>query len=1054
MNQVFTIFSVFFLATALVSFFVAFLAWQRRLVKGARELTWLMIAAGIWAFWIIFETSAPTMPEKIFWAKLEYLGAVSAPVLYLVFVLRFTGKDKYISLKHILALFVVPSITLALTMTNEKHLLLWSGFSAISAKTNLMEYYHGPWFWIGYMSYNYLLLFIATVFLFSFIIRHAKAFQLQGWVVFIGGLFPWTASVIYITGTNPVPGLDLVPVSIILTGALLVYAFLYIRFLDLAPVARDTLVETLPDGILALDRQNRIQDINEAAITFLGIPNKNIIGYPALSSGASVTLLLNAAIDHEAIDQVEIQCSEGIKIFRIIKQAIKNQPGSRLVVIRDISDYVARQRETRTAQERYRNIHIMFRLMADNMPDMLWAKDLDKKFIFANKAVCENLVQATDIDEPIGKTDLFFAERERQKHPDRKDWHTFGELCQDSDQVVINSGKPEHFDEFGNVNGKFLFLDVRKAPILDENGVMIGVVGSARDVTLQKKTETEIHKRDILLNAIAKATAILIQRENLEESINVALEIIGKATEVNRVYIFQNHDEPGYRMPMMSQRYEWTDDTVEPEIGMPELQNLPYENNLPRWFETLSSGKVIVGKIREFPESEKAILDVQGIKTILVTPIIIDKNFWGFMGFDECHSERDWSLTEERLLSAAANTIGAAYLRKKNQEELIAAKEKAEESDRLKSAFLTNMSHEIRTPMNGILGFISLLQEPDLTGEEKDEYVKIVKKSGDRLLNTIHDIIDIAKIESGLVPVSLTDVNINEVTAILHSFFKRESETKGLQLIYIGGIADKHALVKTDRDKLNSILTNLIKNALKFTHKGFVEFGSNIKGEFIEFYVKDTGIGIPENKHQAIFERFVQADLSHSRLYEGSGLGLAITKAYVEMLGGKIWIESDESRGSTFYFQIPCIHVKKVAESFIPETKPDVNPEQRPLKILVTEDDQVNYYFLRVILTRAGHSIIHAITGTEAVVISRQNPDNDLIIMDIRLPDMDGYEATREIRKFNPEIPIIALTAYAIEGDREKALEAGCTDYLSKPVKKEELLRTLNKYNNPLKKSN
>ena len=146
--------------------------------------------------------------------------------------------------------------------------------------------------------------------------------------------------------------------------------------------------------------------------------------------------------------------------------------------------------------------------------------------------------------------------------------------------------------------------------------------------------------------------------------------------------------------------------------------------------------------------------------------------------------------------------------------------------------------------------------------------------------------------------------------------------------------------------------------------------------------------------------------------------------------------------------------VKKVTESFTPDTKPDVSPEQRPLKILVTEDDQVNFYFLRVILTRAGHTIIHAITGTEAVVISRQNPDIDIILMDIRLPDMDGYEATREIRKFNPEIPIIALTAYAIEGDREKALEAGCTDYLAKPVKKEELIRTLNKYNNPLKKSN
>ncbi|MCX6277290.1 MAG: response regulator [Bacteroidetes bacterium] len=1048
MNQIFTIYSIFFLATALVSFFVAFLAWQRRFVKGAKELSRVMIAAGVWAFWLIFETAATTVTEKIFWAKLEYFGAVSTPVLYLIFVLRFTGKDKFISLKNILALFIIPLITLALTITNEKHYLVWSGFSAISEKTNLMEYYHGIWFWVGYMGYNNVLLLLATIFLFNFIIHQTRTFRSQGLIVFIGGLCPWIASMVYLAGGNFATGLDLTPVSIILSGALLVYAILYFRFLDLAPVARETLVETLPDGILALDGQNRIQDINQAALALFGIRNKNIIGSQAESSGASETPLLNAAINLETIDQLDFLGSNGPKSFRILKQTIKSQPGSRLIVIRDITDYVARQKEIRDAEERYRKMFTIFRLMADNMPDMLWAKDLDKKFIFVNKSVCENLVQATDTDEPIGKNDMFFAERQRRKYPDRADWYTFGELCQDSDQVVISSGKPEHFDEFGNVNGKFLFLDVKKAPIINENGVMIGVVGSARDVTLQKKTESEMFKKDKLLDAIAKATAMLVQGDNLEESINGALEIIGKATEVNRVYIFRNHDEPGYKMPLMSQHYEWTDGSVESQIDWQELQNLPYQNDFPRWFEVLSVGKVIVGKVRDFPESEKAILDPQGIKSILVTPVIIDKNFWGFIGFDECNTERDWTLTEERLLSAAANTIGAAYLRKKNQDELIAAKVRAEESDRLKSAFLATMSHEIRTPMNGILGFISLLQEPDLTGEEKDEYVQIVKKSGDRLLTTIHDIIDISKIESGQMPVSLTDVNINEIAMILHSFFKREAEAKGLQLLFTGSMPENQSTIKSDRDKLNSILTNLIKNAIKFTHKGCVEFGYSRQGEFIEFYVKDTGIGIPEYQRHAIFERFVQANISHSRLYEGSGLGLAITKAYIEMLGGKIWIESVEGHGSTFYFLIPYTNLTKTAESYSPASPVPPKSDQRPLKILITEDDQVNYYFLRVILTKAGHTLIHTVTGGEAVEICRKNSDIDLVIMDIRLPDMDGYEATREIRKFNSDIPIIALTAYAIEGDREKALDAGCNDYLSKPVKKDTLIATLNKHTN------
>ncbi len=1048
MNQVFTIYSIFFLATALVSFFIAFMAWQRRLVMGAKELTRLMIAAGIWSFCIIFETAEANITGKIFWSKLAYTGAVSTPVFYLLFVLRFSGKHKFITLKHTILLFIIPFATWIMAATNDRHGLIWSGYSSISQKTNLMEYYHGMWFWFGYMAYNYLLLIVATIYLFSFIIRQTRTFRSQGWVIFIAGLFPWTASVIYLTDSNPVPGLDLVPVSIILSGTLLVYAILYFRFLDLAPVARETLVETLMDGIMALDSQNRIQDINEAALNYLGIAKKDIIGLSAEDTDASVPVLLHAAIATEPVDLIDIINNDEVKTFRIIKQAIKNQTGSRLVVIREITDQIARQREIRDAEERYRHMFKMFRLMADNMPDMLWAKDLDKRFIFTNKSVCENLLQAIDTDEPFGKNDLFFAERERNKQPERIDWYTFGELCRDSDQVVIDSGKPEHFDEFGNVKGKFLFLDVRKAPIFNENGEMIGVVGSARDVTPQKKTVSEIQKRDNLLDAIAKATATLIQGENLGESINGALEIIGKATGANRVYIFRNHEAPGFTMPLMSQHYEWTDGSVVPQIENPDLQNVPYEMACPRWFATLSAGNVIAGNIREFPEPEKTSLESQGIRSILVTPVFIDKSFWGFIGFDDCHEEREWSPTEEKLLSAAANTIGAAYLRKMNQDELVIAKEKAEESDRLKSAFLTNMSHEIRTPMNGILGFISLLQEPELTGEEKDEYIRIVKKSGDRLLNTIHDIIDIAKIESGQTQVVPTDLNINELTANMHAFFKKEAEIKGLQLFFTSGISNERTLVKTDKDKLHSILTNLIKNAIKYTKNGFIEFGSGITGNSIEFYVRDTGIGIPLNKRQAIFERFVQADVSHSRPYEGSGLGLSISKAYVDMLGGKMWIESQEGLGSTFYFQIPLVNPDNDVVASVPEVHAIPAGDHIKLKILVTEDDVVNFNYLHVILTKANHTAIHAITGGAAVELCRQNPSIDIVLMDIKLPDMDGYTATREIRKFNSEIPIIALTAYAFEGDREKAIEAGCNDYLPKPVKKEELILALNKYKN------
>lgn len=492
MNLSFTIYSFFFLATALVSFLIAFLAWQRRLVKSAKELAFLMIAAGIGAFWLIFETAAPTITQKIFWSKLEYFGGIATPVLYLIFVLRFTGKDKFLSGKYILLLFIVPAITLVLTITNENHSLIWSGFSAISEKTNLMEYYHGIGFWIGYIAYTYLMLVLATIILFSFIIHQNKPFRSQGLIVFIAGFCPWIASIIYLTGNNPIRGLDITPVSIILSGILAAYSILNIHFLDLVPVARETLVETLPDGILVLDGQNRIQDINGAALSFLGIRNKNIIGFQAQSAGASVTQLLNAVIDHETTDQIEeIRSNNEIKTFRILKHTIKNQSGSRLVVLRDITDHVAWQKKIQAGEERYRHMFSMFRLMADNTEDFLWAKDIYNRYTFVNKAMCDRLLMAESVNEPIGKSDIFFAKRERETHPEDPDWHTFGEIYTDTDTITLSEGKPLQFDEFGNIKGKFLFLDVHKAPILDERGNLLGVVGTGRDVTLTKQLENE-----------------------------------------------------------------------------------------------------------------------------------------------------------------------------------------------------------------------------------------------------------------------------------------------------------------------------------------------------------------------------------------------------------------------------------------------------------------------------------------------------------------------------------------------------------------------------------
>jgi signal transduction histidine kinase/CheY-like chemotaxis protein len=384
--------------------------------------------------------------------------------------------------------------------------------------------------------------------------------------------------------------------------------------------------------------------------------------------------------------------------------------------------------------------------------------------------------------------------------------------------------------------------------------------------------------------------------------------------------------------------------------------------------------------------------------------------------------------------------------RKLAEEELIKAKVKAEESDRLKSAFLTNMSHEIRTPMNGILGFAELLKEPDLTGDQQQNYIAMINKSGQRMLNIINDIIDISKIEAGLSEVHLSASNINEQLEYIHNFFWPEADLKGLELSLNNRLECNDALLFTDREKVYAILTNLVKNAIKYTHVGGIELGCVRKGDFLEIYVNDTGIGIPKNRQNAIFERFIQADIEDRMAIQGAGLGLAISKAYVEMLGGDIWVESEVGKGSTFYFTLPCVTALESKKNASLSQESRSTGKISELKTLIVEDDESSELLLRSILGAYSKEVMVSHTGTGAIEMCRNHPDLDLIMMDFQLPHMSGDDATKQIRAFNKEVIIIAQTAYGLAGDREKALAAGCNDYLAKPISKIKLQALLQTY--------
>jgi|NGEPerStandDraft_6_1074524.scaffolds.fasta_scaffold05945_2 PAS domain S-box-containing protein len=386
---------------------------------------------------------------------------------------------------------------------------------------------------------------------------------------------------------------------------------------------------------------------------------------------------------------------------------------------------------------------------------------------------------------------------------------------------------------------------------------------------------------------------------------------------------------------------------------------------------------------------------------------------------------------------------------KKLERNLILAKEKAEESDRLKTAFLHNISHEIRTPMNAIVGFSSLLGEPDITHEEQISFINTVQQSSNHLLSIITDIINISNIEANIIKINNRQIDINSKMRSLYNQFLQVAKGKNLSLSCELTLSDEKSIILTDGTKLSEIMSNLISNALKFTEHGSIKFGYTPEDSFIRFYVYDTGIGIPSDKHTKIFDRFYQIDNSVTRIYEGTGLGLTICKSYVELLGGKIWLTSETGNGSVFYFTIP----------YSPESVTNINNELvvsekgefadlKNLKILVVEDDENSYSLLSKTLNNFSSEIIHAKTGIEAVESCHNNPDLDLVLMDIMMPIMDGYEATRQIRQFDKNVIIIAQTSFAFSDEKEKTIDAGCNDFISKPIDKTLLLRLIKKHCN------
>ncbi len=409
---------------------------------------------------------------------------------------------------------------------------------------------------------------------------------------------------------------------------------------------------------------------------------------------------------------------------------------------------------------------------------------------------------------------------------------------------------------------------------------------------------------------------------------------------------------------------------------------------------------------------------------------------------------REKKLAEIQIVSHKLDLENSLVQKNKELENQITERKIAEESDKLKSAFLANMSHELRTPMNAIIAFSNFLRDPELTRPKRDEYLDHITTAGDSLLRLIADIIDIAKLEAKQLKISISPVNISRLLRETYKVFtniKSKNQYKAELRLNIDAKIDY--IVNTDAIRVKQLVSNLLENAFKYTPSGSIEFGMLVKQEWLEFYVSDTGIGIPKAKQEKIFDRFSQVETELNKKFGGTGLGLAICKNLVNLLGGDIWVESAARKGSVFRFTLPIRDLRsiEVNKDYHPEGKtkiktPNYNWESKT--ILVAEDEELNYKVLDSFLSKTKARILRANDGLKAVELC-MTEKIDLVLMDIQMPNMNGYEATQAIKKLNREVPVIAQTSFAMADERDKCLSAGCDDYITKPLNLDQLLEKM-----------
>ncbi len=679
-----------------------------------------------------------------------------------------------------------------------------------------------------------------------------------------------------------------------------------------------------------------------------------------------------------------------------------------------------------------------FRLLAENSEDIISVHAADGTIWYLSPSLTH--VLGYEVEEVIGTAILDYV------HPD--DRHKFFKQerspdLQDQESLIIRY-------RIRKKDKSFLWLETIIKPIVDHNEV-IKLVCTSRNITGQRIAQEKLKKKDQLLYAVSQATHLLLSNTDLNQAIAAGIEILGTKTLVDRVYVFKNKFEEETGNWFTSIIHEWNAGGRESRLNNPRMVNLNFKTIEPIVRPLREQRPFVSYRWKETDEWLLNIFERNPVEATLSIPIFVNDFFWGFVGFDEFTKEKEWTEGEFSILQSFASSLGAAIQRKKIEDELVQAKVLAETANLTKSEFLANMSHELRTPMNGIIGFTDLVLTTELQKTQRD-YLKNVKRSAYGLLEIINDILDFSRIEAGKLLIDHTLFKLDELVEETMDILTLKAFEKKLEMLYRVD-HDIPSQLMGDPVRIRQIIVNLLGNAIKFTREGEIYVSIRKQGDtyiqegkkFLNFViqVKDTGIGIPRDKLQKIFESFTQADNSTTRKYGGTGLGLAISKSLAELMNGTLTVESEAGMGSLFSLFLPL----EVANE-----QPEIQLQPKPLlkKVLVVDDNLTNLHLLEETL---GYFQIYCETttnGQEALLkieSARLNGQPfDLIITDHHMPGMDGINLVKQIKESIPgasQPVILMLSSLEKNLYQHEADKTGINKFISKPVKLHELNSTL-----------